>query len=222
MKRLGILSVLFAFIALVAWHPQDDAKTRYAKWKRQYAQEQIKALKGGTLLVRLHSRDKSVNLYRQNGQHEIANKIEDEQFQENKAIVAAFTRYFNFSKVYFFNADDTEKIKAGNMQGIFLNSQMQGDATIAPRLDTFMVAEFGPLEGETRVIPGDTLVPLPDYVSGEVLERALVIRDKNFMQMRDPFPYYIRGANRSKIEKQVTRLNERLQSYYLNATKPRP
>ncbi len=219
MKKTTILSLLIAFIGLIAWHPQDEYSTRYNKWKRQYAKEQIKKLKNGVMLVRLHTRNKSVELRRQNGQHEIANKIEDDQYQENKAIIAAFGQYYNFSPVYFFYADDTDKIKAGNAAGLFLNSQMKPDAAIQPKLDFFMVAEFGPLEGETRVIPGDTLVPLPDYVAGEILERALVIRDQNFMQMRDPFPYYIRAANRKRPDKQVTRLNEQLHLYLKNATK---
>ncbi len=222
MKRFTILSLLLAAVALAAWVPfDDDYSLRYGRWKKQYAQQQVKALKGGTLLVRLHTRTKAIDLYRQNGQHAIANKIEDDQYQENKAIVAGFNEYFDFAKVYFFYADDTDKVKAGNVNGVFLNNQMKPDPTLVLELDTFLVAEFGPLEGETRVIPGDTLVPLPDYVQGEVLERALVVRDKNFMQMRDPFPYYIRGANRNKPGKQIARLNDQLNVYYINATKQR-
>jgi hypothetical protein len=133
--------------------------------------------------------------------------------------VSAFNEYFNFAKVYFFYADDTDKIKARQEGVVFVNHLMQADPSIAPNLDAFMVAEFGPLEGETRVIPGDTLVPLPDHVQGETLERALVVRDANFMQMRSPFPYYVRAANRAKPERQVARLNNLLHTYYVNATK---
>lgn len=211
--------LLLAIVALAAWFPQDDYTIRYGKWKKLYAQEQIKTLKDGTLLVRLHTRNKAIDLYRNNGQHEIANRIEDDQYQENKAIVAAFNEYFDFAKVYFFYADDTDKIKAGQEGVVFINHLMKADPNIAPNLDTFMVAEFSPLEGETRVIPGDTLVPLPDYVQGETLERALLVRDQNFMQMRSPFPYYVRAANRGKPARQVARLNSMLHSYYASATK---
>ncbi len=219
MKRYTTLSLLLALFVLAAWYPQDDYSIRYGKWKKQYAQEQIKALKDGVLLVRLQTRNKSIDLYRKNGQHDIANKIEDEQYQENKGIVAAFNQYFDYAPVYFFYADDTELIKAGKTSGVFLNNKLLQTDSIKPKLDFYMVAEFGPLEGETKVIPGDTLVALPDYVPGEVLERALVMRDRNFMQMRDPFPYYIRAAFKSKAEKQVTKLNEQLHSYLKTATK---
>lgn len=206
-------------VLLAAWYPQDDFSIRYGKWKRQYAQEQIKALTGGVLLVRLQTRNKSIDLHRKNGQHDIANRIEDEQYQENKDIVDAFNQHFSFAPVFFFYADDTELIKSGKSSGVFLNNKLVRADSIKPNLNFYMVAEFGPLEGETKVIPGDTLVPLPDYVAGEVLERALVMRDKNFMQMRDPFPYYIRAANKGKAEKQVINLNEQLFSYLKTATK---
>lgn len=220
MIRSTLLCLLLAVLALTAWHPQDDDyNIRYNKWKRLYAKEQIKALKEGVLLVRLQTRNKSIELHRKNGNPGLANQIEDDQYQENKAIMAAFGQHFNFAPVYFFYADDTDKIKSGQTSGLFLNAQMKPDAAIQPKLDFFMVAEFGPLEGETRVIPGDTLVPLPDYVPGEVLERALVVRDQNFMQMRDPFPYYTRAANRNKPEKSVTKLNDQLHLYFKNATK---
>lgn len=204
---------------LAAWYPQDDYSLKYAKWKKEYAKAQIKALKDGVLLVRLQTRNKSIDLYRKNGQHDVANKIEDAQYQENKDIMGAFNQYFDFAPVYFFYADDTDKIKTGDAAGVFLNNKMQPTDSIKPNLSFFMVAEFGPLEGETKVIPGDTLVALPDYVPGEILERALVMRDHNFMQMRDPFPFYIRAAVVGKPEKQVTKLNDQLHAYLKTATK---
>jgi hypothetical protein len=220
MKRYTIGALILGIVLLTAWNPEDDYSLRYGKWKKQYAQQQIKALKdGGVMLVRLHTRNKAIDLHRKNGQHDIANKIEDEQYQENKSILAAFDQYFNFAPVYFFYSDDTEKIKTGNTAGVFLNNKLMATDSIIPNLGFFMVAEFGPLEGETRVIPGDTLVALPDYVPGEILERALVIRDHNFMQMRAPFPYYLRAAIKNKPEKQVNRMNEQLYSYYKSATK---
>lgn len=220
MKTLPTLALLLGIVILAAWYPQDDYSLRYSKWKKQYAQQQITALKnGGVLLVRLQTRTKSIDLYRNNGQHNVANRIEDEQYQENKAIVSAFNQLFNFAPVYFFYADNTDKVQAGNTTGIFLNSKLVATDSINPKLDFFMVAEFGPLEGETKVIPGDTLVALPDYVPGDLLERALVVRDHNFMQMRSPFPYFVRAAAKNKSGKQVNRLNEQLHSYFKNATK---
>lgn len=218
MKRTLVLLVLMAAV-LAAWHPQDDYSERYVRWKRDYAKAQIKELKEGVLIVRLHTRTKSIDLYRQNGNAALANKMEDDQYQENKEIMAAFAQNFDYAPVYFFFSDDTERIKAGDTKGVFLNSKMLPDTSINPALSFYMVAEYGPLEGETRVIPGDTLVPLPDYVPGEILERALVVKDKNFLQMRDPFPYYIRAANRGGADKQVAKLNAQMHSYLKNATK---
>lgn len=220
MKKTTILSfLLLLLLPSVAWRPQDDYSLRYNKWKKQYAEQQIKALKEGALLVRLHTRNKAIELYRNSGNTTVANKIEDEQYQENKAIMAAFNEFFNFAPIFFFFADDTEKIKVGGTRGVFLNHKMLPDTTINPILTFYMVAEFAPLEAETRVIPGDTLVATGDYVASGVLERALLVRDKSFMQMRSPFPYYIRAANKSKAEKPVSRLNEQLQAYFQNVTK---
>jgi hypothetical protein len=57
---------------------------------------------------------------------------------------------------------------------------------------------------------------------------SLVIRDHNFIQLRDPFPYFTSASNEKSYESpevkwtiagSVDRLNKRLHRYYLRASR---
>lgn len=200
-----------AVSAVLAQEPTDNE--RYVKWKRNYSRESIVKLKDGALVVRLKTRRKTIDLYRQSGQSYIADRMEQDQFEENQAIVKAFLTQYSFSKVYFIYVEETQRLQNGERSGFFLNDKLKVDSSIVMPESFFMFAEYGPVEGEEYVIPGDTTV-VKTYVPGVVIDRGLIVRDANLWQMQDPFPFYVNAMFEKQTEKQVSKLNGRFQNYY--------
>src|SRR6185295_7006048 len=75
-----------------------------ATWKDS-ARFCIRQLKGGAILVRLHTRAEAIAKLRTIGNTRDANTIESIQQEENNEIVQAFRKEFDFCKVYFFFSD---------------------------------------------------------------------------------------------------------------------
>lgn len=206
---LLVLTTLFAALA------QADAEysDKYRKWKVQYSENSILQLKDGALLVRLKTRAEAIKLYRESGQDYVADRMDQNQFEENREIVKAFLNNFNFCKVYFFFKEDTEKLDSGETSGYFLDDRLKRDSSIVLSQDFYMIAEYGPVEAESYVIPGDTSATA-QYVNSAAIERGLVVKDANYWQMAEPFPYYVRGTIEKYIGKQVSNLNAKLHNYY--------
>ncbi|MGB6035701.1 MAG: hypothetical protein WBG42_05505 [Cryomorphaceae bacterium] len=75
-------------------------------------------------------------------------------------------------------------------------------------LPDYLIAEFANLKPDTaRYYIGDRIEPDPNgglrrvkrYGDSDIGAdfRALVIKDRNFVQLRDPFPYYVRSFKKS-------------------------
>lgn len=212
MTRTLLILLSLVLLSLPVTAQDNEYSDKYRKWKKQYSADCITSLKDGALFVRLRTRSKAVELYLKNGQDKIAERIMQEQFTENRAIMQAFKDEFNFCDVYFFFSDDTKAVTAGE-PGHFLNDKLKKDTSIHNNSSFFMVAEYGPLKKESFVIPGDE----PENqapAGGNAIERALVMKDSTLMQMPPPFPYYISAVFEKQTSAQVKRLNERLKSYY--------
>lgn len=208
------LLILFAIglLSFSATAQNDEYSDKYRKWKKQYSADCITNLKDGALYVRLFTRSKAVELYLKNGQDKIAERIMQEQFEENRSIMQAFNDQFDFCNVYFFFSDDTKQVTSGQA-GYFLNNKMKKDTSIHCNSKFFMLAEFGALKKESFVIPGDE----PENkapAGGNAIERALVMKDATQMQMPPPFPYYVSAVFEKQIPNQVKKLNDRLKAYY--------
>lgn len=217
MKKLFLLIPLICFTWLIQAQ-EEEYSNKYRKWKKQYSEDCIINLKDGALLVSLSTRNTAIKLYRENGQEYVADRMEQEQFEENQAIMKGFLKHFNFCPVYFFYLDDAAQVRTGNTRGIFLNDHLKRDSTITLKQDFFMIAGYGPLEAESYVIPGDTTKP-KEYVNPNALDRVLVVKDSSFMQMIEPFPHYVLAVMEKYYEKQIKQLNERFHNYYNRVTK---
>ncbi|MDX2001029.1 MAG: hypothetical protein SFW35_01225 [Chitinophagales bacterium] len=190
-----VLLMVWMVLPIIAQNQKDtvfttlDAPEQYQKKKRQYAIYSINKLKDGALLVRLKTREQAIKLYRQNGATDIADNIQADQEKENLRIVAAFREAYKFSPVYFFFSSATDSVKKGIRSGYFLNDSLKIDPKIVLKEDFFMIAEFGPLQAETYTFAQEGGTSNPDNTGS--LERALLVRDSYFIQMRDPFPFYV-------------------------------
>ncbi|MCX6258988.1 MAG: outer membrane beta-barrel protein [Bacteroidia bacterium] len=232
-------------------YPLDFKKVSHRKLIKLKSKSQIEALKNGLLLVRLKTFENKINALMEAGYTEDAAKVKTKQETENKKIVSAFRNYFNFCNVYFFFSNNTIEIKNRKFNNVFLNDSLVIDKTMT--IDTtksIFIAEFGNKEPDTTTyyyqfykyefIPDGnwsvkkvkryyTYSPYSDFY-------ALIIRDGNFVQLKKPFPFYVRAIFMSmrihpeqalilpltiyslflpwSYDKTVDRMNKKLHKYY--------
>lgn len=170
-------------------------RTRRIRGKRQ-----IKDLKEGMLLVRLKTSEKKIAAFEKRGDFVKAEKVKNMQRLENLEIVDAFKNYYNYSKVYFFFANETERILEGQWNGVFLNDSLLRDPSINPeKTSKWFIGEFDYLETDTArhwersYYNRDTKRLEPVYwgTSADYYRRSFVVRDQNQIQLKRPFPYYV-------------------------------
>lgn len=133
---------------------------------------------------------------------EKAEKVRSNQEYENKSIVSAFRKNFDFCPVQFFFSNHSVDAKNRRFDSIFLNDNLQFDPSV--KLDTniqFMVADFSSIEKDTakylshysyETVGEDVPKKVSSYYtsSTEFDFDALRIMDHNFVQLNKPFPYY--------------------------------
>jgi predicted ATPase len=167
-----------------------------AQDKKPTAHENIIMLKSGALLVRLKTSTLKINALKENGRAAEANEIKVNQEKVNKSIVLAFKSNFTFCPVYFFYSNNSNDIKEGNYKGFLYDVDNNIDTTFSGK--NYLVGEFG--ESKTTLID------------------AFFIEDKNYEQLRSPFPFLIKqneGQVETRSNDEIVRvLNKKLNTYY--------
>jgi len=195
----------------------------------QTPEETIKEMKDGVILVRLMTREKSIQAMVDMDKPEAAQQLRDKQKEENLEVIKAFEENFDFCPVMYFYASCTEKIMGREFDACVMNAELElaSEEAIAG-ISTFFVSEFGQVESTDE--PYFTSYSLEESEDGskeirsnyggdvEIGATALVIRGPNFKQLGDPFPYFVRtreGLPWSRsASKAVAKLNENLYDYY--------
>lgn len=179
------------------------------------AKKDIVLLKEGALLVRLKTSENTIAALRKAGRERQAIKEEQWQTTQNQKIVKAFKSYFDFAPVYFFYSDKSNQVRQGDFKGIFLNEKLEVDSSIVLDKQNIYTAEY-------TAIKQDTFIQLSHYQLEQIGSfrhewvpyyygqpnfgfRAIVIKNQNFEQMVEPFPYYAR-TNAPGIQKHPEQL----------------
>ncbi len=221
---------LFLVIPVFGQEPATIENLKKQKEARQeVAQRSIMELKKGVLLVRIDMQRRKVDYYLENGNTREAEKIRKKTQAEGMAIIDAFRTYYTFGTVYFFEMEDSRKLLEGRMNEIiFYNDSAQPDPSIHPDPDLpKFVAEFGFVEQDTTMYLSSSTPDTGDpenpegktYYGGSKNNKpALVIRDAQFQQLRDPFPFYVGYSYFGSINKRyrlpVMRWQDDLDRYY--------
>ena len=152
------------------------------------AYHQMKHLKEGVLLVRLKTKEKTVAKYEEMGMDDRAKVTKAKQQAENADILAAFDKLFEYCPAYFFYSNETSKLRDGNFQEMQLFDAKQ-DEINADFLKNkyFLVAEFGRAYDAEFVVEGDNTQRRSAGGVGPV--DALVVMDRDFVQLERPFPH---------------------------------
>lgn len=193
------------------------------------SERQIKQLKNGFLLVRLHTRQPLIDALNANNRQEEAKQIEIEQRNKNVEIMQAFRLYFDFCPAYFFYSNDSEKIKEGSVDAVtYIDSTGARNEDIKLPGQTFYIAEFALVEKDTATFQDKPyLVETENGLEqrnrteggGNFGFEALVFKSAQFYQLRRPFPYYSRTLQslpifRRSFKRVIQRANEALHYYY--------
>lgn len=172
--------------------------------RRAVAENHIKRLEKGALLVRLPSARPLINALNERGYTEKMEEVVDEVESENRKIVEAFGKEYDFSEVYFFYSHKSREIREGNFSPLMNADFETVSAIMSDSIPDYYIAEFTTLRPDTgHYYIGTSVEPNPNggqhlvkkyggYSIGADFQ-VLVIKDKNFIQLRDPFPYYKRG-----------------------------
>lgn len=168
-------------------------------------ESQIEQLKDGFLLVRLRSIEKQLQMLRYRRERTAAYRLRNETKKTNAHIVQAFHENYDFSKVYYFYSKHSGRIRKHELDSIVLDYEMLpvDSALIADK--SFLVAEFAEIQ------PPAEGSGLP----------ALIVRDEQLIQLKKPFPFYVRTAvlgDDSQEVAAVKQLNKQLKEFYQEST----
>lgn len=225
MRNFNFITILlFISVSVFAQEKQPTGRKKI----QQLMQEKIMVLKNGALLVRLHTKENSIEALRNSGNATQARHVENKQTAFNREVIDAFRSDFKFCPVYFFSSKYSENVASGNMEGvIFYNNYLVEDTSIKFVQSDFLTAEFGPLDPDTASYydgeyydrSGKSLEEKDAQYGGTNLSmEVLKFMSKQFIQLQDPFPYYVRTYDTLPIEralpKAVARMNKKLDKYY--------
>jgi hypothetical protein len=195
--RRKLVVVLFVIVSVglfgfSTFKPEEKART------------QIFQMYEGVLLIRLHTEDillaKLKTLHFDKTRRKKVKEIE----ARNKSIYNAFTNGYSFNEVYFFYRRDSEKVRKGEFDGVFLDENLSPDNSI--KLDSnkpIFVLEVGDIYFE--------------HMAGHI-EGVAVLNDQ-LKQLEKPFPFYVKKRSgfailkRSDLDLAVL-LDKKLKNYY--------
>ncbi|NEN24257.1 hypothetical protein G3O08_12160 [Cryomorpha ignava] len=202
------------------------------KIERQIAEEQIKNLKKGILLIRLSTKSQTLETIREKGYDQKANEMEADQIALNKAIATTFPVNIKFCKTAFFYSEETDKLISKDFDNMkFMNGQLNEIPNPLVNdvyylvLDLAILKERDPRYDTYRqVVTEKGIENKPVYYSSSNLRLpAFVVKDQNLEQLTDPFPYYVRAYS---LEPEIDRillaarkLNKSLFKFYKKATR---
>lgn len=212
MKRLAFIP-LTLLILCVSF---SNCKSYQAR--RSQASGQIALLKDQALLVRLLSKQRTIDALKQANNFKEANYIEEQTTEFNRKIVEAFRQYYTFSNVYFFYSGESTKLKNGQFDQVQLfdtgNRPVANPALLSAG---YLVAGIGKIYQDIALSGDSTSRHLQVGMSGLP---ALVVMDKDYVQLAKPFPHAFDFGSETKFKpRAIFAMNKRLTKYYSRAVR---
>lgn len=209
--KITLIFLLFVFTAF----GQDSPRLEQKKKASAEAKEHLKEMQSGFLLVRLEDNKAEIDYFLKYKNDTEAKRIEEKQEKINEQIRLAFTKYFTMCPVYYFNMSDTRNLLDEKYDQVKVYDAFgQTVSNVDLSAGKFYVAEFG-------MANQDEVTNDENVNSGEYNERmplsALVIRTSKMLELRDPFPYFVRynvmGGLKSRYLGPVKKLQDKLNAF---------
>jgi hypothetical protein len=233
---LGLILVII-YTSVFSQEVQTTKKRVSARKKRSFvASQQINQLHEGVLLVRLMTKVNSIAALRKIGDSLKADKLEKQQAAYNLSIIKAFRTNFNFCPSRFFFSGESKYIIEGQFDKIgFLNDSLCLDTTIKFDGRNYFTAEFGNIEQDTAQYFSHYTYDKKEDKSFEHKSNtyggtnmgiaALVIKSDKLVQLKRPFPYYVRTSVSHPaddgLNQTVKKMNKKLHKFYKKKSKLR-
>ncbi|MFT4662738.1 MAG: hypothetical protein ACI8XB_003031 [Patiriisocius sp.] len=202
-SQLLIIGLLIILIPSIGYSQNQTIKDKIKATQPEYsARKQINNLKNGSLLIRLKTSKKSISGLKKMGKDAAAQKVENDQRSANMEIISTFRENFDFCPVHFFFSDFSQEVKDKQFEKVvFLNDSLQPDSTTLSDPDNYLIAEFGTIEQDTAIYidgyhlkreNGKVKKQTNYYGGADMRFGALIIKSDQFIQLKRPFPFYIR------------------------------
>ena len=194
---------------------------------RQRANHSFLVLKENVLLVRLKSNTKKINALKEYGYNVEAKEFKLSQEVKNTEIIKSFKEEFTFCDTYFFFSEHSNLVRAKDFsEPFFLDANLKIDPSISVPTDSFLIAEFGHVMSDPVPYKDSYILVNEDgsykrtssWAGRDVHFGALIVMNDQFVQIRRPFPRYVRTFDslpflKKPIVKTVARLNKKLFKY---------
>ncbi len=206
-RLLQSFVVSFLLILTTTSHAQLDKV--FINTKDSIAFSHIQKLKKGTLLVRLHTQSRAIEILRSKKRDREADILVARNAKRNKEVIKAFRGVFDFCDVHFFYSEDSSAIREREFDSVFRDDSLDVIPKVKLTKDSiFYIADFG-------------LVYFQAF--GEYFE-GVAMMNQDFELLEKPFPYYVRKRSGMAIFKRtnaemVIKLQSNLSKYYENSSK---
>jgi hypothetical protein len=167
---------------------------------KAFAEKSIKEIEGGVLLVRLNFRQRQIDYLNSRQDSSGAEAVRKKAMRVNKKIATAFSEKFDFCTVYFFGRSDSKHLKNQDFDSLtFYDLSFNKTDSSVVQKDNYLIGEFGRVKDDTVYYYSDNVPDTANdksesktYYGGTKNGReAFVIMDRQFQQIRKPFPYFI-------------------------------
>lgn len=183
-------------------YKSDTSYANFSDLKFKVARAQINALKnGGALLVRLKTNTNTVTKLKNAGNIDLATQLEQETILTNKIVMAAYLREFTFCPVYFFYSNYSDSVKQKKLTGILLDTNLVENPAVICNASFYLIAETGEVYNSSLGIVPESEAAKSVERGNAVRDAAIVIKNRYFIQLHKPFPYFqIKSNSPSAIQ----------------------
>jgi hypothetical protein len=195
-------------------HKSDTSFKNFSHLKHEVAKAQINALRNGALLVRLKTNENAIVKLKAAGNFDLAAQLERETYLTNKQIVRGFVKEFNFCPVYFFYSTYSDSVKHKNPEGIFLDTNLVLNPNIKCTVSFYLIAEnSGIYDSSLGIVPEEQAEKAKE--TGSLTKNvAIVVKNRYYIQLHKPFPYFQKGYKMSIYSSYVRKFNNQLKEFY--------
>lgn len=193
---------------------EDSSFTAFNQYHVSVAKAQIVSLKKGALLVRLKTNANTIHRLKAAGNIDLATQVERETYLNNKTIMRAYRNEFNFCPVYFFLSDVSDSVKHRHLESIFVDSNLVVDPAISCKATFYLIAEQGTICESSLGLVSEAQAPTAIERGSASKDVSIVVKNRYYIQLHKPFPYYQAGYSLKKYGDYVKRFNMLLTDFY--------
>jgi len=197
-------------------YKNDSSYNNFNELRFKVAKAQINRLKnGGALLIRLKTNNNTISKLKATGNIDLATQVERETQLRNKSIVRAYSKEFNFCPVFFFLSEFSDSVQKQKLNQIFVDSNLIINPTIVCSAKFYLVAEQGFITESSLGFVTEKKANNATERGAPVKEVAIVVKNRYFIELHKPFPYFQKGYSLKKnYGNYVKKFNNQLKAYY--------